>query len=66
MAFDLPACGPPTSFSVNLASCAVTQAGSVYKSDLGKGATREFGKYLFGAANVWWRCAQYCVIVSCG
>ena len=24
------------------------------------------GKYLFRAANVWWRCAQYFVIASCG
>ena len=23
-------------------------------------------KYLFRAANVWWRCAQYIVIASCG
>ena len=30
---------------------------------LGKG---EAGKYLFGAASVWWRCAQYFVIASCG
>ena len=35
-------------------------------SDLGKGATSEAGKYLFRAANVWSRCAQYCVIASCG
>ena len=34
-------------------------------SELGKG-TRETVKYLFRAANVWWRCAQYFVIVSCG
>ena len=26
----------------------------------------EAGKYLFRAANVWWRCAQYFVIASCG
>ena len=25
----------------------------------------EAGKYLFRAANVWWRCAQYFVIASC-
>ena len=25
----------------------------------------EVGKYLFRAANVWWRCAQYFVIASC-
>ena len=24
------------------------------------------GKYLFRAANMWWRCAQYFVIASCG
>ena len=24
------------------------------------------GKYLFRAANVWWRCAQYFVMASCG
>ena len=35
-------------------------------SELGKGATSEPGKYLFRAANVWWKCAQYFVIVSCG
>ena len=34
--------------------------------ELGKGATSEAGKYLFRAANVWWRCAQYFVIASCG
>ena len=32
-------------------------------SELGKG---EAGKPLFRAANVWWRCAQYFVIASCG
>ena len=31
-----------------------------------KGATSEMGKYLFRAASVWWRCAQYFVIASCG
>ena len=35
-------------------------------SELGKGATSETGKYIFRAANVWWRCAQYFVIASCG
>ena len=93
------------SFSVHLASSAVTPAGSVHKSrgdnvvrmwvqfdvcrvccyrggiwcgvalckydlfvcsELGKGATSEAGKYLFRAASVWWRCAQYFVIASCG
>ena len=29
---DLPACGPPVSFSVHLVSSAVTPAGSVHKS----------------------------------
>ena len=33
---------------------------------LGKGATSEAGKSLFRAVNVWWRCAQYLVIASCG
>ena len=32
-------------------------------SELGNG---EAGKYLFRAANVWWRCAQYFVISSSG
>ena len=27
--------------------------------------TSEVGMYLFRAANVWWRCAQYYVIDSC-
>ena len=31
-----------------------------------KGATSEAGKSLFRAASVWWRCAQYFVIASCG
>ena len=35
-------------------------------SELGKGATSEAGKSLFRAASVWWRCAQYFVIASCG
>ena len=35
-------------------------------SELGKGVTSEAGKSLFRAASVWWRCAQYFVIVSCG
>ena len=34
--------------------------------ELCKGAMSEAGKYLFRAANVWWRCAQYFVIASCG
>ena len=35
-------------------------------SELGKGSTSETGKYLFRAANVWRRCAQYFVIAFCG
>ena len=35
-------------------------------SELGNGATNEAGQYLFRAANVCWRCAQYFVIASCG
>ena len=31
-----------------------------------KDAMSEAGKYLFRAASVWWRCAQYFVIASCG
>ena len=31
-----------------------------------KGATSEAGKSLFRDASVWWRCAQYFVIASCG
>ena len=31
-------------------------------SELGRGSSSEAGKYLIGAANVWWRCAQYFVI----
>ena len=34
--------------------------------ELGKGVTSEAGKYILIAANVWWRCAQYFVIASCG
>ena len=30
------------------------------------GTMSEAGKYLFRAASVWWRCAQYFVIASCG
>ena len=33
-------------------------------SVLGKGATSEVETYLFRAANVWWRCAQYFVIAA--
>ena len=38
----------------------------IFCSELGKGAMSEAGKSLFRAANVWWRCAQYFVIASCG
>ena len=37
----------------------------IYLSWVGQGVS-EAGKYLFRAANVWWRCAQYFVIASCG
>ena len=30
------------------------------------GQACEAGKYLFRAAKLWWRCAQYFVIASCG
>ena len=50
-------------------------ASTLCKYDLRKGdlfvlswarvATSEAVKYLFRAANVWWRCAQYFVIASC-
>ena len=33
---------------------------------LGRVRPSEEGKSLFRAANVWWRCAQYFVIASCG
>ena len=36
-----------------------------YCSELGKSATIGAGKYLFRAANVWWRCAHYFIIVYC-
>ena len=38
----------------------------LFCSELGKGATSEAGKYLFRAASVWWRCAQYFVVASYG
>ena len=40
--------------------------GDCVYSELGMGATSEAGKSLFRAASVWWRCAQYFVIASCG
>ena len=35
-------------------------------SGMGKDATGEARNYLFRAANVWWRCAEYLVTASCG
>ena len=35
-------------------------------SELGKGAMSEAGMSLFRADNVWWMCAHYFVIASCG
>ena len=32
--------------------------GDLFCSELGKGATSEAWKYIFRAANVWWRCMQ--------
>ena len=40
--------------------------GDLFVLSWAKGATGEAGKSLFRAANVWWRCAQYFVIASCG
>ena len=40
--------------------------GNLFVHELGKGATSKAGKSHFRAANVWWRCAQYFVISSCG
>ena len=40
--------------------------GDLFFSQLGKSARGEAGKYLFRAANVWCRCAQYFVIAFCG
>ena len=39
--------------------------GRLVCSELGKGVTSETRKYIFRAANAWWRCAQYFVISSC-
>ena len=38
----------------------------VYFFSWGKGATSWAWNYFFRAANVWWRCAHYFVIASCG
>ena len=46
--------------------CVGVAEGKFVCSELGKGATSEAGKSLFRASNVWWRCAQYFVIASCG
>ena len=44
----------------------IFEEGRFVCSELGKGATSEAGKSLFRAASVWWKCAQYFVIASCG
>ena len=38
----------------------------IYLFWIGYGCDESGGKYLFRAANVWWKCAQYFVIASCG
>ena len=72
---DLFACSLPASFSVHQQCnqsggvCPQIQGlmcGAYVGDELSKCATSEAGTYLFRAANVWWRCAQYFVIVSCG
>ena len=46
--------------------CVRFEEGRLVCTELGKGAkSDEAGKSLFRAANVWWMCAQYCVIASC-
>ena len=50
----------------DLASTLCKYEGRFVSSELGNGATSKVGKYLFSAANVWCRCAQYYVIASCG
>ena len=41
--------------------------GDVFVLSWGKCVTSKTEKYLFSAANVWWRCAQYFVIaLKCG
>ena len=44
----------------------VLRKGDLFVSGVGKGATSEAGKYLFRAADVWWRCVHYSVLASCG
>ena len=39
-------------------------ASTLCKYDLRKGDMSEAGKYLFRAANMWWRCAQYLYFVA--
>ena len=39
--------------------------GDLFVTEWSKGTTSEAGKYVFRAANLWWRCAQYFDIVSC-
>ena len=40
--------------------------GDLFVLSWAKGVTSEAGNSLFRAVNVWWRCAQYFVIASCG
>ena len=40
--------------------------GDLFVLSLAKVRPSDAGKYLFRAASVWWRCAQYFVIASCG
>ena len=40
--------------------------GDLFVLELVTGATSDARKYIFRAANVWWRCAQQFVISSCG
>ena len=40
--------------------------GDLFVLSWARGATSEVRKSLFRAASVWWSCAQYFVIASCG
>ena len=40
--------------------------GDLFVLSWARGATCDVVKYLFRAANVWWRCAQYFVIAPRG
>ena len=40
--------------------------GDLFVLSWARGVTSAAEKSLFRAANVWWRCAQYFVIASCG